>query len=343
MVRAADTSHKERLEALHERMARHSLSGHWQPRQRTPVPEAWLWPWEEIYGCLMESGEVVRLGADTARRTVQLMNPALTAQKSTSKTLQMSVQLVKPGEIAECHRHTAAALRFVVQGRGTFTTVEGERFFMEPGDLILTPSWTWHEHTNETDEPIVWLDVLDSHLVGHLDAAFQEPYPAEHPQTVTKPDGYSVRRFGPARPRQDGIAGAPPYNYKWAETEQALHEMAGREAPDPYDGLLLEYKNPLTGGPTMPTIGSNVQLLQPGEITRAHRHTSLTIYHAVRGSGTTVIEGKPYQWNERDCFIVPSWKWHEHRNRSSDEAAVLFSVTDRPVLLGLGLFREEGN
>ena len=111
-----------------------------------------LWPWSVIYSCLMESGEVVKLGGvdDAAnRRTVQLVNPALTQRKATSRTLQMSIQLVKPGERAECHRHTAAALRFVVEGDGTgYTNVEGEEMLMEPGDLVLTPNWTWHDHFN---------------------------------------------------------------------------------------------------------------------------------------------------------------------------------------------------
>jgi len=118
----------------------------------------------------MESGDAVKLGRiDEAakRRTVQLVNPGLIAEKATTRTIQMSIQLVKPGERAECHRHSAAALRFVVEGDGTaYTNVESEQMFMEPGDLILTPNWTWHDHFNGGDGPIVWLDGLDIRLVG---------------------------------------------------------------------------------------------------------------------------------------------------------------------------------
>src|SRR5207245_9324458 len=102
-------------------MAENSLRGHWQSRDKPRTLQPYLWPWSVIYSCLMESGEVVKLGHinDAAkRRTVQLVNPSLTAQKATSRTLQMSIQLVQPGERAECHRHTAAALRFVVEGHG---------------------------------------------------------------------------------------------------------------------------------------------------------------------------------------------------------------------------------
>ena len=193
-----------RLEELHRIMAENSLAGHWQPRQPTPALQPHLWRWPVVYSCLMESGEVVKLGhIDEAakRRTVQLVNPGLTAFKSTTRTIQMSVQLVKPGERAECHRHTAAALRFVVEGDGTgYTTVEGEEMHMEPGDLVLTPSWTWHDHYNQGDGNIVWLDVLDVHLMNHLDANFHENYGEGPAQPVTKSEGYSRHRLGTVRP-----------------------------------------------------------------------------------------------------------------------------------------------
>ncbi|HEX7232030.1 MAG TPA: cupin domain-containing protein, partial [Candidatus Binatia bacterium] len=168
------------LQALHARLAEHSLAGHWQSREKNPELVPYLWTWSMIYSCLMESGEVVKLGGidDAAkRRTVQLVNPALNARKATTRTLQMSIQLVKPGERAECHRHSAAALRFVVEGDGTaYTNVEGEEMLMEPGDLVLTPNWTWHDHFNAGKSNVVWLDVLDSHLTRYLDAGFEENY-----------------------------------------------------------------------------------------------------------------------------------------------------------------------
>ena len=113
---------------------------------------------------------------EALRRAVQLVHPSLTRQGSTSPTLQMSFQLVKPGEVPECHRHTIAALRFVVEGHGAYTTVEGEQMLMEPGDLILTPNWTWHDHANFTGEPVIWVDGLDSPLVSHMRVAFSEIY-----------------------------------------------------------------------------------------------------------------------------------------------------------------------
>lgn len=350
-----------RVEALHRRLAENSLGGHWQPREERTLPLIpYLWKWTAIYSCLIESGEVIRLGhIDEAakRRTVNLVNPVIAARKATSRTLQMSVQLVKPGERAECHRHTAAALRFVVEGDGSgYTNVEGEQMLMEPGDLVLTPNWTWHDHYNGGDKNLVWLDVLDGHLTTYLDADYHENYPTdtgrqnyfnEASQPVVRTDGYCRRRFSSVRGRVSNVDGrALPYAYKWRDTLEALQHMDAAGERDPYEGVLVEYTNPLTGGPTMPTISCRAQMLAPGEATRPHRHTSSTIYHVVQGEGVTTVgpkmgAGEEMAWGHRDCFFVPSKEWRQHRNLSKTEPAILFSVTDRPVLESLGLYREE--
>lgn len=359
MSEAAVETQQRRIDELHRVMAENSLGGHWQDRERNAKLVPFLWKWSTIYSCLMESGEVIRLGhIDEAakRRTVNLVNPAISARKATSRTLQMSVQLVKPGEMAECHRHTAAALRFMVEGDGTgYTNVEGEQMLMEPGDLVLTPHWTWHDHQNPGKHQMVWLDVLDVHLTNYLDATIHENYSeseqsnylSDASQPIVKGDGYCRRRLGVVRPRVQGADGrAQPYVYKWRDTREVLNDLAATGERDPFDGILLEYTNPVTGGPTMPTIGCQVQMLGPGEATRPHRHTSSTIYHVVEGAGVTTVssekgKGEDLVWGQRDCFFVPSYEWHQHRNVSERESATIFSVTDRPVLESLGLYREE--
>ncbi len=350
-----------RIEALHQRMAKSSLGGHWQPRKAHPKLVPFVWQWSDIYECLMESGEVIKLGhIDEAakRRTVQLLNPGIIGQKATSRTLQMSVQLVKPGETAECHRHMAAALRFIVEADGTaYTNVDGEQMLMEPGDLVLTPNWTWHDHHNPGNKPVAWFDVLDVHMTKYLDAIFHENYfdnPEQHgnyfegnSQQIVQTDGYCRQRFGAVRARTDHVDSRfLPYTYKWRDTVKVLEDMAASGQTDPYDGVLLDYTNPLTGGPTMPTIGCRAQLLAPGEQTRSHRHTGITIYHAVEGEGVLTVGddkdgGEDLAWGSRDCFFVPSFAWHSHRNTSKTEPAILFSVSDRPVHESLGLYREE--
>ena len=347
----ADTTEQvdPRLEALNERLAANSLSGHWQRREGPRPLQPHLWPWSAIHSCLEESGEVVELGGAgdaAARRTVQLINPALGAQKATTRTFQVSIQLVKPGESAECHRHTFNAMRFVVQSKGMYTTAEGEQMIMEPGDLLIQPGWAWHDHTNLTDEAAIWLDLLDHPLTRYLDSMASEVYAEGTTQPITKPDGYSRRRFGTVRPNSDDVENkAVAFCYKWKETLPVLEALAaGEKSNNPFDGVLLEYTNPLTGGPTLPTIGASVQMLRPGETTRLHRHTSCAVYHAVRGQGVTFLgkaHDKELPWGEKDCFFVPPWHWHQHRNLSSREPAILFSITDRPTVQTLGFYREE--
>ena len=342
----------------------------------------WVWPWATIMSCLEEAGELLQLGrADwddlvvegdnfyTDRRVVDLVNPVLAAQSATSRTLQMCVQLVKPGETAEAHRHTFNALRFVVESKGVYTTVEGEEILMEPGDLCLTPNWTWHDHTNPTDEPAIWLDLLDSRLSKHVVDVILKDIWAEGPtQTVSKPPGYYGQRAGAVRPRTVNVGNQAgpsvqgvPYMYKWADTLKSLQEMSAAGESDPYDGVLLEYTNPVNGGPTTPTTSCRIQMLRPGEVTRSHRHTGIGVYHVVQGQGITTVgardkrvftggpagasenESEELAWGERDCFFVPSWRWHHHRNLSKSEPAILFSLNDRPAIEALGFYMEQGS
>jgi gentisate 1,2-dioxygenase len=162
-----------------------------------------------------------------------------------------------------------------------------------------------------------------------------------------KRDGYCKQQYGAIRPRvANNTNAALPYIYKWKDTLNALNEVAAAGARDPHDSILLEYTHPVTGGPTMPTIGCWVQMLPPGESTKPHRHTSSTIYHVVQGEGVTTVSdkkggGDELTWGAKDCFFVPPWQWHQFSNKSKSEPAIIFSVTDRPVLESLGLFREE--
>ncbi len=161
------------------------------------------------------------------------------------------------------------------------------------------------------------------------------------------PDGFCQQRYGAIRRRacaeDDRFI---PYAYKWTEARAALDAMSEAGERDPHDGVLLDYVNPATGGPTMPTIHCRVQMLAPGEETRPHRHSSSTIYHVIEGEGGTVVGDDPsgsdeMGWIDRDCFFIPSMDWHFHRNKSKADPAILFSVSDKPVLEGLGLYREE--
>jgi gentisate 1,2-dioxygenase len=162
-----------------------------------------------------------------------------------------------------------------------------------------------------------------------------------------KREGYCRQNLGVVRPRKAKIDNrALPYTYKWSDTLNALTDRAAAGQSDPHDGVLLEYAHPLTGGATMPTIGCWVQLIPPGVTTQPQRHTSSTIYHVIRGEGLTSVGEKEnvrddLSWSAKDCFFVPSWNWYQFHNNSRKDPVIMFSVTDRPVLESLGLFREE--
>jgi gentisate 1,2-dioxygenase len=253
----------------------------------------------------------------------------------------LTFSIVNPGEVARAHRHNMAAIRFVVQGRGAYTAVDGEKFSMEEGDLVLTPNWTWHEHHNESEDPIIWLDGLDGPLIQALNVLFFEQ--SEKPeQPITRTTGESLSRLGFARvPKKPGEAQLRgiPFRYAWQDTYKTLKLMS-RNDQDPCDGALLRYINPATGGYTYPTMSCEIQLLEPKQITRVHRHTSTAIYHVFKGRGRTVLEESCLEWNKGDSFVIPLWQWHSHENPFEEEA-ILFSINDRPVMETLQLYREE--
>jgi len=322
------------------------LSGLWSlnPEDRPLHPKTTvkpnIWKWADVYDGLCQAWNQIGISKGSVeRRTIRLVNPGMKETEMTSHTMLLSFQLLHPGEIAPAHRHTMAALRFILQGEGAYTVVEGEKMPMHEGDLILTPQWTWHDHGHEGGEPVVWIDGLDVPLIQSLQVISFEPYPEnKQPSHISK---QRSAHFGMTRPVTSSGRLPAPLHYHWQDTYSSLKALAETEA-HPYEGIALEYINPLTGGPTLPTMSCWIQMLRPGERTQVHRHTSTSIYHAFRGSGTTVINGEPFHWDKGDTFIVPLWNWHEHANRSSKDEAILFSMNDAPVLNAFGLYREEG-
>jgi gentisate 1,2-dioxygenase len=213
---------------------------------------------------------------------------------------------------------------------------------MEEGDLVLTPNWTWHDHANDSAAPVVWMDGLDVPLVRHLDAWFFELYPERQAPDLVAP-GASAALYGQAHLKptwtEDARNHSPLMLYSWSQTWEALRALRDQEG-DPYEGIALEYTNPLTGGPVIPTISCWIQLLRPGEHLRAQRHTGSAVYTAFRGSGTTIIDGQAFNWTEGSYIALPPWAMHEHVNTSSEDA-ILFSIRDTPLMKSIGLYRQE--
>jgi len=300
-----------------------------------------VWRWNDVYDGLLQAADRVGIKSGTVeRRNIRLVNPGLKDRNLTTHTMLFGFQLILPGEVAPAHRHTMAAIRFVLRGKGAYTNVEGEKMIMEAGDLILTPQWTWHEHANEGDEPMVWADGLDVPLIESLQVISVERYPEK--RLPVKESAIDPSLYGMVRPVSLPVGRfTPPLHYRWQDTYSSLKRLA-ESVSHPYDGIALDYVNPLTGGPTLPTLLCRIQMLRPGEQTKSHRHTSTSIYHVFRGSGTTVINGEALRWEKGDTFVVPLWSWHEHANSSPKEEAILFSMHDTPVLQAFGLYREEG-
>jgi len=328
-----------KLAELDSELEKQQLSGFWRTRVPSHSPEApYLWKWEPLLDGLYKASETIGI-EQAERRAIRLVSPHLPI-KSTSHTLQFTFSIVNPGEIAKAHRHNMAAIRFVVQGRGAYTVVDGEKFPMAEGDLILTPNGTWHEHHNESEDPIIWLDGLDGPLIQSLNVLFFEDS-AMPEQPITRVTGESLSRLGFARaPKHDEAQfRGMPFRYAWPDTYNALKILSETDR-DPHDGTLLRYINPATGGYTYPTMSCEIQLFRPKEITRLHRHTSTSIYHVFKGRGRTAVGERFLEWSKGDSFVIPLWQWHSHQN-PFDEEAILFSINDRPVMETLQLYREE--
>lgn len=310
-------------------------------REPQSAVRACHWRWKELGPLFERLGREIDLGSGGQRRTLRLHNPGL--PYGTTHTFWASIQYILPNEVASAHRHTANALRFIMHGSGAWTTVDGERYPMNEGDLVLTPSQCWHDHEHLGAAPMIWLDILDISLVRSMHACFFEPYPHEKQPASALPDR-SWREFGSGLMRPPRRGPAPQKNpllaYPRAMSEEALRQASKLE-PDPHEDIALEYQNPLNGGPAFANLGLMLQMLRPGVQGRPRRQVSSKLYYVVRGEGATTIEGRRYEWETGDFVLVPPWQWHEHANRSSTKQAVLFQVNDIPAMSALGYYREE--
>jgi gentisate 1,2-dioxygenase len=309
----------------------------------TPEPKSpcvpFLWTFADIRAAMIEAGGLIT-AKEAERRVLVLENPGLRGQSKVTTSLYAGVQMVLPGEVAPAHRHSQSALRFVLEGSGAHTAVNGERTRMEVGDFVITPSGAWHDHGNATPEPMFWLDGLDIPLVQFLDASFVE-HLKEDEQPISRPEGDALARFGanmlPVDHAKRG-ATTPIFNYPYDRSRAALEQMRRTSAWDPCHGLKMKYINPVTGDHAMPTMGTFLQLLPKGFTSARYRSTDATVFTAVEGRGRSRIGDTVIEWGPKDLFVAPSWKPIVHE---ASEDAVVFSFSDRPVQEKLGLWRED--
>jgi gentisate 1,2-dioxygenase len=331
--------------AFYERIDKQNLTPLWDvlgslviPQPKSPCVPA-HWKYATVRDYLMESGRLIS-AEEAERRVLVLENPGLRGNSSITHTMYCGLQLILPGEVAPSHRHTQSALRFVVEGEGAYTAVDGERTTMHPGDFIITPSGAWHDHGNPGSEPVIWMDGLDIPLVRMLDASFAERYP-ESTQPVSRPEGDAQKRYGmnllPIGYEAKSLT-SPLFVYSYARSREALDSLYRSGPLHPAHGVKMQYVNPATGGYPMPTIAAFIQMLPRGFEGTASRATDGTIYCVVEGQGATTIGDATFEWKPRDIFVAPSWMPVRHRAQSD---AVLFSYSDRPVQQAVGLWRED--
>jgi gentisate 1,2-dioxygenase len=338
---AARRAYYDRIRPLHLKPLWEELHALVPREPATPCVPA-LWRYAELRPFLMESAELIS-AEEAVRRVLILENPGLPGSSAITQSLYAGLQLIMPGEIAPSHRHVQSALRFIVDGKGAYTTVNGERATMYPGDFIITPSWEWHDHGNEgiegMREPVVWLDGLDIPMVRFFDAGFAENDTARA-QTTTRAEGSSHARYGynmaPVRATHASPT-SPLFSYPYARSREALGRLQRDEPPDAWHGWKLRYINPLTGGPPMPTMATFLQLLPAGFRGKAARATDGTVYSVVEGRGTASIGDQAFAFAPQDTFVVPSWA---PLRLQAETDAVLFSYSDRPVQQAIGVHRE---
>jgi gentisate 1,2-dioxygenase len=332
--------------AYYKRLDPHNLAPLWEQLHslvtKTPASacRAVHFNYRTVRDFLEEAGRLIT-AEEAVRRVLILENPGLRGHAAATTALYAGVQMILPGEIAPPHRHTQAALRLIMEGEGAYTSVDGEKTLMQRGDFVITPAWHWHEHGNETDAPMVWLDGLDVPLVALLDASFAEHAAEQAAPTAHKAAGDSKARFGSNLLPVDHVPASPAsplFKYAYADTLAALRTLAAGNAPDRCHGHKLRYANPVTGGYPMPTMGAFIQLLPARFASAPYRCSAGTVYAVIDGALDVELDGMRFTAQPNDVFVIPSWARHTF---TAHGETVVFSFSDRPVQEVFGLWREQ--
>jgi gentisate 1,2-dioxygenase len=315
-----------------------------------------IWKYRDVLPCLEKAAELIDMH-DSERRSLIMVNPALAGLVATTTTMFAAYRINNPNEIAPAHRHSPNAIRFGLTGHTNFTGVEGEPITFGPGDLVLTPHDTWHNHGNDGEGGAVNLSVLDMPLVNVLNATyFESDYFEEEGGRAVRKDtqtarfaaDYSERVYGKggllprtvSHHRGTGNA-SPMYVYRWEATRELLHGLRDTEG-SPYDGVMVEYVDPTTGRPPYATMTFFAEMLRPGERTLPSRQNASLIYTVFEGTGHSMIGGKRFDWEPFDTFCVPGGEWCEHVNATPNGEAILFVSSDEPVLKSLRFYMRHG-
>jgi gentisate 1,2-dioxygenase len=332
-------------EAYYERISKFDMAPLWKVMKsvvtKEPVTRCVpvIWHYDDVKSLVMESGGLIS-AEEALRRVLILENPAMRGESRATNTLFAGIQMILPGEVAPVHRHVSSAIRFVLDGEGAYTAVEGEKAFMAPGDFVITANWAPHDHGNPSKKPMLWLDVLDFPAVNFFEASFADYYD-EQMQNTTRQDGDSLTFYGSGVLPDGaplGLNRSPVINYTYARTRPILDRLKKSGEIDPRHGARVRYINPINGGPVLPTMGASLALLPKGFKGQDYRSTDGTIFVCVEGQGTTRVGDEVFEWRPNDIFVVPPWRHYAH---GAAKDCVLFSISDRPAQQALGIWRED--
>lgn len=308
------------LDALYEEAARVGFTPGWVPRKKPILwaePESEYvpahWRWQDAKAGLDAAGRLIDVSL-AERRNLVMRNPAEGANFETTRTLVCAYQMILPGEQAPTHRHSSHALRVIIDGKGSFSTVDGEKMPMETGDVVLTPGWCWHGHGHDGGAPAYWFDGLDVPLTHLLEPMFYEEHPDRHAKV-------------------ERVVADSPYRYTRAAIARGLD--AAKPDADGFHGPRIAL-----AAPDMPPMALAMERLPAGTTTRRHRSTANSIFLVTEGAGESTIGGRRFAWQRGDTFVAPSWTRIEHRAGGD---ATLFTLTDEPLMRFCGYYRFEAD
>jgi gentisate 1,2-dioxygenase len=338
----------ESLRDLYDDFAAQGLMPLWTVRgdlmPSAPRPRAvpHVWRWRVVAPLAARAGALVPVGRGGERRAIAYANPGLAGEPYTTPTLWAAVQYLGPREVAPAHRHSQSAFRFVLDGAGVWTVVDGDPVAMRRGDLLLTAGWRWHEHHNTADAPMVWLDGLDIPLVAALDAGFFEFGADEVTDRSTPDHSESERLWG--HPGLRPVAApdtptSPLMAYRWEHTDAALAAQldlgasghAGAVAPG---HAAVRFTNPTSGGDALSTMRMEMHRLAAGTTTATRRVVGSSVWQVFTGQGTFVLGGDSVDIGIGDVVAVPSWC---ETSITASTDLDLFTFSDAPVYAALGL------
>jgi gentisate 1,2-dioxygenase len=332
------------LKELYQSFAAESLMPLWtqlddlMPVHPAPKAVPHVWKWSTLFPLAQRAGDLVPVGRGGERRAIGLANPGLGGRPYVSPTLWAAIQYLGPKETAPEHRHAQNAFRFVVEGEGVWTVVNGDPVRMSRGDFLLTPGWNFHGHHNETDQPMAWIDGLDIPFSYQNDVGFFE-FGSERVTDYATPNFSRGERLWchpglrPLSGLQDTVS-SPIGAYRWeytdrALTEQLLLEDEGHPATVEQGHAAVRYVNPTTGGDVMPTIRAEFHRLRAGATTPVRREVGSTVFQVFEGKGSVVLGGVEHTLDIGDLFVVPSWvPWSLQAETQFD----LFRFSDAPIM-----------